>query len=436
LKPQYSINEFPFWWQDAKPSLQNEEPLPQDADVAIVGAGYTGLSAALVLARAGMSCVVLDKALPGEGCSTRNGGQIGAAVGAGYSELCKSMDKDQASAVIQSGHDALAWLKHFIETEQLECDLSECGRFYGAHTKARFQALRHKLSDVPDGVSLNASLITREEQHNYIGTDYYHGGLLYHKHCSLHPAKFHQQLRNRVQGAGCKVLGNTEVLEIRETTNKNKSSGNKKFRLRTNKGTLDVNKVLVATNGYSGTLIPWLRRRIIPIGSYMIATEKLAPSDITAMIPAGRVVTDTRRLVVYYRPCPDNERIIFGARVSLAETDPLKTAVKLHKQLCQRFPACESARITHSWMGYVGYTFDSLPHIGEHEGVHYALGYCGSGVAMAAFCGAGIARKMLGCEEQHPLADTPFQSRFYYREKPWFLTPSLAWYKVRDAMWR
>lgn len=436
MKVQHSINEFPFWWQEARPTLQTEQSLPESADVAIVGAGYTGLSAALVLARAGMKCVVLDKALPGEGCSTRNGGQIGPAVGAGYSALCKSVGEDTAAKVVRSGHDALAWLKDFVETEQFKCDFNECGRFYGAHTKARFKGLQQKLSDVPEGLSLNASLIPREEQHHYIGSDYYHGGLLYHKHCSLHPAKFHQQLLARVLAEACSVQGNTEVLEIRETTNKNNLPGTKKYLLSTSRGTLAVNKVLIATNGYSTNLIPWLRRRIIPIGSYMIATEKLAESDITAMIPAGRVVTDTRRLVVYYRPCPNNERIIFGARVSLTETDPLKTATKLHQQLVQRFPACESVNITHSWMGYVGYTFDSLPHIGEHDGVHYAMGYCGSGVAMAAFCGAGIAHRMLGHEQQHALARAPFQDRFYYRSKPWFLAPSLAWYKVRDAMWR
>jgi len=436
LKTQHSIEQFPFWWQDAKPEQQSEEQLPESADVAIVGAGYTGLNAALVLARAGRKCIVLDKTLPGEGCSTRNGGQIGDAVGVGYSELSKSIGKERATSIVQSGHDALAWLKQFIKTEQLDCDFSECGRFYGAHTEPRFKTLENKLADVPDGLSINASLISKDEQHNYIGSDYYYGGLYYHKHCSLHPAKFHQQLLARVRTEDCQVIGNTEVLEIRATENKNTLPGLRKFRLKTSRGSLEVDKVLVATNGYSTNLIPWLRRRIIPIGSYMIATEKLAESDISQMIPAGRVVTDTRKLVVYYRPCPDNERIIFGARVSIAETDPLKTAGKLHKQLCQRFPACESVKITHSWMGYVGYTFDSLPHIGEHEGVHYAMGYCGSGVAMAGYCGAGIARQMLGKNEIHPLSQTPFQSRFYYRKKPWFLSPSLAWYGLRDAMQR
>ena len=154
-------------------------------------------------------------------------------------------------------------------------------------------------------------------------------------------------------------------------------------------------------------------------------------------MPRDRVTTDTRRVVLYYRASPDRTRILFGGRVALAETDPAISGPLLHAILCQIFPEIGTVGISHSWMGFVGYTFDKMPHVGVRDGLHYAMGYCGSGVAMGSYLGHKIAHKLLGHGEgDTAFDDLPFQTRPFYYGKPWFLASAVAWYKFRDRMAR
>jgi glycine/D-amino acid oxidase-like deaminating enzyme len=191
--------------------------------------------------------------------------------------------------------------------------------------------------------------------------------------------------------------------------------------------------VLVATNGYTGTLTPWLRRRVIPIGSYIIATEPLAPALVARLLPTDRVVTDSRRVVYYYRSSPDRSRILFGGRVSLAETDPRITAPRLHHELTNIFPDLANVRVSHSWAGFVAYTFDTMAHKGTHDGVDYALGYCGSGVALSGYLGMRCGQRVVGLAEgRTAFDDLPFPTRPFYSGNPWFLAPTLGFYRWLD----
>ena len=196
---------------------------------------------------------------------------------------------------------------------------------------------------------------------------------------------------------------------------------------------VEARDVIVATNGYTGADAPWQRRRVIPIGSYMLATEPLDDALIRRLMPTRRMITDTRRLVVYYRTCPEHRRILFGGRVSIHETDASAAAPALHALMVRRFPELARTPITHAWMGFVAYTFDEMPHLGEHDGVHYAMGYCGSGVAMASYLGRKTGLAVLGSPQaDSPLARTRFASRPYYFGRPWFLAPSIRYYQWRD----
>jgi glycine/D-amino acid oxidase-like deaminating enzyme len=192
---------------------------------------------------------------------------------------------------------------------------------------------------------------------------------------------------------------------------------------------------LIATNGYSGLLSPWHRRRVIPIGSYQIATQPLGIDTVRTLIPNGRNIGDSRRVVVYFRPSPDGERIIFGGRAALAETDPLACVPRLQAMMTRIFPQLRSAAITHAWAGWVAYTFDTLPHLGRKNGVHYCMGYCGQGVALAPYLGMRIGQQMVGLEEgRTALDDLPFPARPYYSGVPWFLAPSVLAYRTMDAL--
>ena len=207
------------------------------------------------------------------------------------------------------------------------------------------------------------------------------------------------------------------------------------FELQTARGVVKARQVLIATNGYTGALTPWQRRRVIPIGSYQIATEELGEEGVRALLPGMRCISDTRRVVVYFRPSADGRRIVFGGRAALAEMDALVVVPRLKQMLAQIFPSLRGVRITHSWVGTVAFTFDRMLHIGQHEGVFHCLGYCGQGVPTAPYFGMRIGQQMLGLAQgRTPLDGLRFPTRPLYAGVPWFLAPSVFWYRALDFM--
>jgi glycine/D-amino acid oxidase-like deaminating enzyme len=172
---------------------------------------------------------------------------------------------------------------------------------------------------------------------------------------------------------------------------------------------------------------------VIPIGSYIIATEELPKELVDRLFPTSQIVSDTRKVVYYYRLSPDRRRILFGGRVSHAETDPRVSGPLLHAELVRLFPELRGTKISHSWMGFVAYTFDTLAHAGSQDGLHYAMGYCGSGVSMASYLGMRTGQKVLGLEQGRTGFDgVRFQTRPLYHGRPWFLAASVAYYRWLD----
>ena len=417
----------PYWWEDAPPPACGEGALPARADVAVIGSGYTGLHAALQTARAGRNTLVLDAEAAGHGCSSRNGGQVSIGYRLTHAELQRAHGRDLASRIHRESFDAFDFLGDFIEGEEIDCAWRRVGRFHGAHRPSSYEALAREIENEPRERPIEVYMVPRAEQRNEIGSDLYHGGVVYPQHASLHPGHYHLGLLARVEAAGARVVTGCRV----EAMERDGSE----FVLRTARGALRARDVVVATNGYTGPLSPWHRRRVIPIGSYVIATERIVANLMQVLCPKDRVVSDSRRVVFYYRASPDRSRIIFGGRVALKETDPTVSAPRLHAVMRRVFPELAETRITHSWVGFVAYTFDSLPHIGVRDGVHYAMGYCGSGLSLASYCGMRIGQKVLGRKEGDTALDNlPFRTRPLYRGDPWFLAPAIFYYKVRDRL--
>jgi glycine/D-amino acid oxidase-like deaminating enzyme len=212
------------------------------------------------------------------------------------------------------------------------------------------------------------------------------------------------------------------------------------FRLRTDLGELRADAVLVATNGYSldrrGTALPWLARRLVPLNSYIIATEELPEGTIDRLFPGRRMISDTKRVLNYFRPSPDGRRILWGGRASFRAATAADTAPALHDYMTECFPEMRDVRVTHAWTGYVAFTFDWLPHIGVQDGVHYAAGCQGSGVAMATWLGHNTALKLAGAaNERFALDGLPFPTRPLYRGDPSWVLPFVgSWHRVRDHM--
>jgi glycine/D-amino acid oxidase-like deaminating enzyme len=417
----------PYWWDHVpRPSLL-DTPLPQKVDVAIIGSGYTGLSAALQTARGGRGTLVLDAEEAGFGCSTRNGGQISTSIKPGFDALARRHGSERAFAILKEGHNSLAWVADFVATERIDCDFRVCGRFHAAHNPAQYEALARHVQAQPKGPEVEAHVVPRAEQRSELGTDAYFGGVVYAQHASIDAGLFHQGMLNRAREAGATVIPHCPAIDIRRE--------GAAFLIETPKGTVAAANVVIATNGYTGRMTPWLQRRVIPIGSYIIATEPL-PRDVMArLMPKNRIVSDTRKVVYYYRASPDGRRILFGGRVSANETDPRKSGPLLHAELVRLFPELVGTRISHSWCGFIAYTFDELAHVGQHDGLFYAMGYCGSGVGMAGYLGMRISQQVLGRKEGATAFDgLTFPTRPLYRGNPWFLAPAIRYYRWRDAI--
>ena len=417
----------PSWWEATPRPSVPESPLPARVDVAVIGSGYTGLCAAIHTARGGRGTVVFDAEAPGWGCSSRNGGQVSTSLKPGFSKLAKTFGDERALAILREGHRALDWIGDFIAEENIDCDFKRVGRFFGAHTPGRYETLGKTLKARQRHFPTDDYLVPRGEQHREIGSDLYHGGLVSPHHASVDPARYHQGLLGRALAAGATLQAPCRVTGlVREGQG---------FRLESERGSLLARQVIVATSGYTSALTPWHRRRIIPIGSYLIATEPLAPEVMARLIPTNRVLTDSRKLVVYYRASPDGTRVLFGGRVCIGESDPERGVPALHGEMVRVFPELADTRVTHAWMGFVGYTFDSMPHLGCRDGLYYSMGYCGSGVSLSSYFGTRIGQQLLGLAEGRTGLDgLTFETRPFYRGNPWFLGPSVQYFRVKDRL--
>lgn len=419
----------PYWRNDApRPRIDNA-PLPDRVDAAVVGAGYTGLAAAIALARAGRSVIVFEAEDAAWGCSARNGGQIGSGVKPGPDALERRFGREGARAVVREGLASLEHTIDFIEREGVECDLHRGGRFIGAHKPGRYDAMARNFQDLSRLAPFDWHMTPKEDMARELGTDAYHGGAVLPHHATLHPAKYANGLVDLALKAGARIETRTPVLALDRT--------NGGVSVATTRGTVEARDAIVATNGYTGPLTPGLRRRAIPIGSYVVATEPVPPEIMDRIMPTRRAISDTRKVVYYYRASPDRRRVVFGGRVALKETDPRVSGPRLHAAMTALFPELAETRIAHSWMGFVAYTFDGLPHLGRRDGVWFSMGYCGSGVAWASYLGHKLAHKVLGDGEGDTAFDAAaFPTRPFYAGDPWFLGAAVAWYRAVDRWGR
>jgi glycine/D-amino acid oxidase-like deaminating enzyme len=414
-------------WQEGLSARLEEAALPASVDVLIVGAGYTGLSAARETAKAGFSTLVLDAAVLGEGCSGRNGGQVAHSIKPAFAQLRAAHGERRAHAICREGFAAMDYLRSLAVDERLEFDWRQQGCFYGAHTVRHFEHMAYEAAHQPAGLEQRISIVPRAEQHAEIASDFYQGGCVYEDDASVQPMRLLLALLARARAAGALVQECCRVEALQRLKDG--------FEARTGRGLVHARRVLIATNGYTGTLSPWHRRRVIPIGSYQIATERLGSEYVRGLIPHARNIVDTRRVVVYFRPSVDGERIIFGGRAALAERDPIACVPRLRSMLARILPPLRSVRITHAWVGWVAYTFDTMPHLGGHDDLYFCMGYCGQGVPTAPYFGRRIGQQMAGLAEgRTPLDGLAFPARPYYFGVPWFLAPSIWLYRTLDAV--
>ncbi|MGI9480706.1 MAG: NAD(P)/FAD-dependent oxidoreductase [Hyphomicrobiaceae bacterium] len=424
----------PFWWEAARPTTDYSTDLPPKTEILIVGSGYSGLSAALELAREGRTATVVDALAFGEGASTRSGGGVSAGINLGKGLAGTPGQQQRSTAHQQMVRDlmseslaAFEFVQTLVERENIACHYERRGRFVGAYSEAHYPGLFKKAELLNETIGLDASVISREEQRSEIGSDFYHGGMIINRAGKLHPSLFHRGLLDACHRAGVTMCANTKVEAITGAAHD--------FTIKTSRGTCHAEHVIIATNGYTGELTPKLRKRIVPISSQIIVTEELPEDLARELIPNGRTISETPRVTSYYRMLPGDRRVMYGGRARFQDVPPDVSASLLYNMMTDRWPQLKGTRITHSWSGFVAMTSDALPHMGQEDGLHFCTGCNGSGVAMMPYLGRQVARRILQdgkTDCAYAKIDFPGVPVPLYQGKPWFLPIVGEYYRYLD----
>jgi len=421
------VKDRPYWWDSApRPDLGPAADLPARTDVAVIGGGYTGVSAARTLARAGIDVTVLERATLGAGASTRNGGFVLPGFKRGAGALVQRLGAVAARDLYDAARAAVRFVADFAAAEAPDCDYHQSGHLLLAAKPAHYVAFAREREVMAKVFQHETELLPPDRLHKEeLGAEAYWGALLDPLGGGINPAKLFWALATSAKRAGARFVESVEVEHVR------RSSG--VFMLRTSRGNVMARDVIVATNGYSGPVVPALRRRIVPVGSYLIATAPLGASVARALLRRDRVVSDTRNLLSYFRISTDT-RMLFGGRVAFGKVQGFDGAKRLIETMCALFPRLLGTDIDYHWSGMVAMTMDQLPHAGVRDGVHYALGYNGHGVALATYLGARVGQALAGGDDLRPFADRPFRAVPLYFGRPWFLPLVGAYYRFKDKV--
>jgi glycine/D-amino acid oxidase-like deaminating enzyme len=416
---------------DSDPSTgsgQRLTPLPEKVNVAIVGGGYTGLSAARILAKNGVHVAVLEANTIGWGASSRNGGMVLTGLKLGMQSVMKKYGRNLARKLFQCSLEAIDIVEQIVKEENIDCGFRRYGHLLTANKPKHYDALKEDVEFMEKEFNHRLHLLSRTEQRAEIGSNIYYGALLDECSGGLNPAQYVAGLAQAAAKAGATLHARARVKRLERRENR--------FLVETERGSLSAESVLVATSGYTGKITSKLQKKIVPIGSFIIATERLSDGLVKELIPNNRMIFDYKHFLNYFRLW-DN-RLIFGGRAAFfPETSDTiqRSAEILRRDMIQVYPQLKDVKIEYVWGGTLDFAFDMMPHVGEMEGIFYSLGYAGHGVAMATYLGKTVAESMIqGNIKEHPFASFAFPGAplGLYNGFPWFLPFAGAWHKILD----
>jgi glycine/D-amino acid oxidase-like deaminating enzyme len=428
-----AIQETNYWLTTTEiPAADPRRALPDSVDVAIIGAGFTGLSAALALARRGLRVAVLEARTIGWGASCRNGGMVLTGLKLPVPALIQRYGLEKVRAMYAASLDSIDLAESIVREENIDCDFSRCGHLEVACKQRHFSGYAESAARIKREFGHELRIIPRSELRQEIGSDIYFGGMVDESSAGVNPARYVAGLAHAAQRAGASLHDRAEVTAVvGETTN-----DSQQYLVCTSRGALTAREVLLATGAYTADVAPELRRKIIPIGSYIIATEVLPDALARELSPRNRMIYDSKHFLYYYRLTPDN-RMLFGGRAAFfpeTENTVRKSAQILRRGMISVFPQLRESRVEYVWGGTLDFAFDVMPHAGAVDGMHFALGYAGHGVAAATWMGTKLAGIICGEKPNVPFADIPFPTPpiGLRSGNTWALPLAGAYYKVLD----
>lgn len=425
-----------YWTQSAPAFTPLRRELPAQVDVAIVGGGFTGLSAALALARRGASVAVLEAGdrVAAE-ASGRNGGHVNNGLAVDYAEVAARVGVDTARGWYQAYDAAVDTVARLVREEAIDCDFMRHGKLKLATRPQQMAALQRSADRlIADGVDTDVEVLAAAAVNAEVQSERFHGGLLYKRSGQMHMGRFANGLAAAAERHGAQIHTGAAVQRLERISGRGQS-----HRLQTARGSLTANQVLLATGasrhgGYGS--FGWLRRRIVPIGSFIVVTEPLGAERAAALLAKRRTYTTVANIHHYFRLTPDH-RLVFGGRARFAISSPQSDAASgevLRAAMAETFPQLGQVRIDYCWGGLVDMTQDRLPHAGEREGLFYAMGYSGHGTQMSVHMGERMAAVMAGNEGANPWRGRDWPAIPGHFGPPWFLPAVGLYYRLKDRL--
>ena len=422
-----------YWLTTAEfPSTDTSQPLPEMVDVAVIGAGFTGLSAARTLAKRGARVAVLEAETIGWGASSRNGGTVLTGMKLGVKKLISMYGRERTRKMYAASLASIDCVEQIVREEGIDCDFSRCGHLEVACKQKHFDGYQRQAEVIEVEFNHRLRVVPKHELNAEIGSTIYYGGMVDEVSAGCNPARYVAGLARAAMKAGAEIFEHSTV----QSVERDSRQGEMGWKIVTSRGAIWAHEVFVGTSGYTGPATPELQKKIIPIGSFIITTEALPKGLAKELSPRNRMIYDSKHYLYYYRLTPDG-RMLFGGRAAFfPENDQTvrRSAELLRQGMIGVYPQLRDARLEYVWGGTLDFAFDIMPHAGQMDGMYYAVGYAGHGVAMATYQGQKIAEMMAGDAPENPFVGIPFPGAplGMYNGKPWFLPLAGAWYKVLD----
>ena len=428
-----TVKEKNYWLDTvAEPAKGATGSLPDKVDVAVVGGGFCGLSAARVLTQRGLRVALFEAESLGWGASCRNGGMVLTGMKLPVPTLIKRYGRELVQRMYAASLESIDLVERIVKEDGIACDFSRCGHLEVACKQAHFNDYATAAARIMSEFNHELRIIPKNALQGEIGSQIYYGGMVDETSAGVNPARYVHGLAKAAQRHGACLFDHTRVTSV--SPQPNGASGS--FRVETTRGSISAKEVLLASGAYTTEATPSLRKKVIPIGSYIIATEVL-PTPLAAEVsPRNRMIYDSRHFLYYYRLTPDN-RMLFGGRAAFfpeSESTVRESADLLRKGMIEVYPQLRDTKVEYVWGGTLDFAMDVMPHSGKIDGMYFAVGFAGHGVAAATWMGAKLAGVICGDPDDNPFSRIPFPAAplGLRSGNTWALPLAGAYYKLLD----